>query len=340
MKKIAAGLLSLLLAFPVLADRQVTDDAGHPVILPDRVTQVAEGWFAHHSLLMTLGVGDRIVATVNRPDSRPWMFHIAPRLNQVLISRGPHFTSEALLTRDAQVVFVAQGNGDADAYRQAGLAVMEMHFTDYPSLAHAVETTAAVFDTPQVRARAQAYNRYLQQVIAVTAQRNRGLTDGERPRVLHIQSLKPLKVDGSHTLIDTWIHLAGGRNAAAEISGNMQEISPEKVLAWQPDIIILGAGCGDLQHSAYGKLFAPLRAVKNGKVWQNPAGVFPWDRYGTESALQIQWAAKRLQPQRFNDLDMIAITRDFYQRFFDYSLTGSEAERILQALPPQAKVGR
>jgi iron complex transport system substrate-binding protein len=43
MKKIAAGLLSLLLAFPVLADRQVTDDAGHPVILPDRVTQVAEG---------------------------------------------------------------------------------------------------------------------------------------------------------------------------------------------------------------------------------------------------------------------------------------------------------
>lgn len=155
MKKIAAGLLSLLLAFPVLADRQVTDDAGHPVILPDRVTQVAEGWFAHHSLLMTLGVGDRIVATVNRPDSRPWMFHIAPRLNQVLISRGPHFTSEALLTRDAQVVFVAQGNGDADAYRQAGLAVMEMHFTDYPSLAHAVETTAAVFDTPQVRARAR-----------------------------------------------------------------------------------------------------------------------------------------------------------------------------------------
>lgn len=120
----------------------------------------------------------------------------------------------------------------------------------------------------------------------------------------------------------------------------MQEISPEKVLAWQPDIIILGAGCGDLQHSAYGKLFAPLRAVKNGKVWQNPAGVFPWDRYGTESALQIQWAAKRLQPQRFNDLDMIAITRDFYQRFFDYSLTGSEAERILQALPPQVKVGR
>lgn len=337
MKKIAAGLLMLLLAFPALAERQITDDAGNRVILPDRVTQVAEGWYAHHSLLMTLGVGDRIVATVNRPDSRPWMFYLDPRLTQALISRGPHFTSEALLARGAQVVFVAQGNGDADAYRQAGLAVMEMRFTDYPSLAHAVATTAEVFGTPETQARARAYNQYLQQVLAHVGERTRDLPSTERPRVLHIQSLKPLKVDGSNTLIDTWIQLAGGQNAASGIVGNMQEISPEKVLAWQPDAIILGPGCGDLAHSAYGQLFSTLQAVKNGKVWQNPAGVFPWDRYGTESALQIQWAAKKLQPQRFADLDMIATTRDFYQRFFDYPLTESQAKRILQALPPEGK---
>lgn len=337
MNKIAAGLLTLGLAIPALADRQVTDDAGHRVTLPDTVTRVAEGWFAHHSLLMTLGAGGDIVATVNRPDSRPWMFRLDPRLNHALIGRGPHFTSEALLARGAQVVFVAQGDGDADAYRQAGLPVMEMRFSDYPSLARAVETTAEVIATPQARARAQAYNQYLQQVIARVGQRNAALTDAERPRVLHIQSLKPLKVDGSHTLIDTWIQLAGGRNAAQGISGNMQEISAEKVLAWQPDVIILGAGCGDLQHSAYGELFSALRAVKQGRVLQNPAGVFPWDRYGSESALQIQWAAKQLQPQRFADVDMIAVTRDFYQRFFAYSLSEPEARRILQALPPQEK---
>ena len=156
MNKIAAGLLTLCLAIPALADRQVIDDAGHRVTLPDTVTRVAEGWFAHHSLLMTLGAGGDIVATVNRPDSRPWMFRLDPRLNHALIGRGPHFTSEALLARGAQVVFVAQGDGDADAYRQAGLPVMEMRFSDYPSLARAVETTAEVIATPQARARATA----------------------------------------------------------------------------------------------------------------------------------------------------------------------------------------
>ncbi|VDR27394.1 Uncharacterised protein [Raoultella terrigena] len=123
MKKIAAAVLCAWLAFPALASRQLTDDAGRSVTLPDRVDRIAEGWFAHHSLLMTLGAGDTIVATVNRPDSRPWMFHLTPRLNQALISRGPHFTSEALLARGAEVVFVARGNGDAEAYppgRSAG----------------------------------------------------------------------------------------------------------------------------------------------------------------------------------------------------------------------------
>lgn len=335
MKKLAAGLLCAVLAFPALASRQVTDDAGHNVTLPDSVDRIAEGWYAHHSLLMTLGVGDNIVATVNRPDARPWMFHIAPKLHQALIARGPHFTSEALLAQGAQVVFVAKDNGDAAAFRQAGLPVMEMRFTDYPSLQHSLTTTAQVIGSQQALARASEYNQYLQSVIDSVGQKTASLSDNERPRVLHIQSLKPLKVDGSHTLIDTWIHLAGGRNVAQEINGNMQEVSPEKVLAWQPDIIILGPGSGDWKTSPWAGLFASLNAVKNGQVVQNPSGVFPWDRYGTESALQIQWAAKLLHPQRFANVDMVSVTRDFYQRFFDYPLNEKEAERILQALPPQ-----
>ena len=61
----------------------VTDDAGsNRVILPDRVTQVvAEGGSRHHSLPDDARRRRPVyVATVNRPDSRPWMFHIAPRL--------------------------------------------------------------------------------------------------------------------------------------------------------------------------------------------------------------------------------------------------------------------
>lgn len=315
--------------------RVVTDDAGNQVNVPQEARRIADGWYAHHSLLMTLGAGDRIVATVNHASDRPWMFKIQPSLNQALTVHGRSFNSEALLAQKVDTVFVAAEDSDAAAYRRAGLPTLVMRFDDFSSMKRSLLTTAEVVGTDRARLRAIEYNTYLDQKIAAIAAKTATLNDSQRPRVLHIQSLHPLKVDGRNTLIDTWIKLAGGRNAAAEVDGNMKETSPENVLYWQPDIIIIGAGTGTLASSDYTALFRSLKAVKTHQVWQNPAGVFPWDRYGTEAALQIQWAAKKLHPELFPRLDIVKATQDFYQRFFTYSLSRDDAERILQAQKPR-----
>lgn len=338
-----AGLLtacSLLIAavspaFAADTPRQVHDDTGKTVTVPGQVRHIADAWYAHHSLLMTLGAGGNIVATVNHPESRPWMFRLQPSLRNALSVHGITFNSETLLARKTDVVFVPAGNADAAAYRQAHIPTLEMRFTDYPSLKKSMLTTAAVLGTPEAAARAQAYNAYLDEQLAQTTRRTASLPAAQRPRVLHIASLHPLKVDGSGTLIDQWIQAAGGRNAAASIKGNLHEISPEMILAWQPDIIILGADAGSLAASDDAPIFNALKAVQKNRVYRNPAGVFPWDRYGTEAALQIPWAAKLLHPDLFPNIDMPGMTQDFYQRFFDYPLSNTEAARILKGLGPE-----
>lgn len=333
-------LTAALLVMPLSAAwaaRQVVDDAGTQVTLPDHVTRIADAWYAHHSLLMTLGAGDKIIATVNHPKDRPWMFLIQPSLNKALSVRGTTFNSETLLADKTDVVFAAKGNGDVPAYRQAQLPTVEVQFTDFPSMKQALLTTAAVLGTPQAEKQAERYNHYLDQRIAEIQAKTSPLSNVQRPRVLHIVSLHPLKVDGSDTLIDTWIRLAGGTNVASVVKGNMKEVSPEQVLVWQPDVIIIGEGAGTLQNSDYGQLFQSLKAVQQHRVWQNPSGVFPWDRYGTEAALQIQWAAQKLHPELFPDLNMVAVTQDFYRQFFNYPLTEGQAKRILAALPPVSK---
>lgn len=150
-----------------------------------------------------------------------------------------------------------------------------MNFDDFPSMERSLLTTAAVVGTPQARQRAEAYNRYLNQQISMISQKTSGLSQQQRPTVLHIQSLKPLKVDGRNTLIDTWIKLAGGRNVAASVDGNMKQITPEQVLAWQPDYIILDASAGTLEQSPYQAIFSQLRAVKQHHVVRNPSGFSP-----------------------------------------------------------------
>lgn len=317
-----------------LKSRQVQDDGGQSVSIPTEPARIADAWYAHQVLLMTLGAGSRIVATVNHPASQPWMFKVLPSLNQATAIQGTAFNAETLLAGHVDLVFTALGDRQAIAYRQLGLPVMQMGYTDLAGLKRSMLNTARALGGSKPAARALAYNGFLDQQLAAVNRVVAGIPAEQRPKVLHIASVNPLKVDGADTLIDDWIKLAGGRNAATGLKGNMQIVSVEQLLAWQPDVLILAAAAGDLNQAAQPQLLNQLDAVRNGRVLRNPAGVFPWDRYGTEVALQVAWAAQQLHPALFPDVDMAAQTMDFYRRFFDYALTPEDAQRILHGEPP------
>lgn len=285
---------------------------------------------------MTLGAGGSIVETVNHERSRPWMFLVQPSLKQAASVNGTAFNAESLLADKVDLVFVSTGDRNASAYRQVGLPVVSVGFNDLDGLAHSMTMTAHAMGMPSALKRANDYNAYLAGKRAHLADVLGSLPESERPRVLHIASLNPLKVDGDGTLIDDWIKVSGGRNAATGLSGNLQVVSAEQLLQWQPDVIILAADAGDIEQSPARPLLENLKAVRNQQVLRNPAGVFPWDRYGTEMALQIQWAAQQLHPGLFKDTDMVSETMGFYQRFFDYPLGQEQAKRMLAGLGPVA----
>lgn len=317
-----------------LKSRQVQDDGGQQVNVPAAPARIADAWYAHHVLLMTLGAGSRIVATVNHPESQPWMFKVLPALNQATAIQGTTFNAETLLAAHVELVFTALGDRQAIAYRQLGLPVMQMGYTDLAGLKRSMLNTAEALGGAEPRTRALAYNGFLDQQLASVNDAVAGIPAEQRPKVLHIASVNPLKVDGADTLINDWIKLAGGRNAATGLKGNLQIVSAEQLLAWQPDVLILAANAGRLDQAAQAQLLNQLEAVRNGRVLRNPAGVFPWDRYGTEVALQVPWAAQQLHPALFTDVDMAAQTVDFYRRFFDYPLTPEDAQRMLHGEPP------
>lgn len=108
-----------LLVVSALASAQtVTDDSGNRVEISKPAQNIADAWFAHHSLLMTLGAGDRIVATVNQPVDHPWMFKVQPSLNRALQAHGRTFNSEALVARKVDAVFLPASDPDIASYRQ------------------------------------------------------------------------------------------------------------------------------------------------------------------------------------------------------------------------------
>ena len=110
----------------------------------------------------------------------------------------------------------------------------------------------------------------------------------------------------------------------------------EEIVKLDPDVIIIGSNNANeaVKKLKEDKVWATLKAVKSGKVYANPMGTFPWDRYSAEEALQILWAAQKFNPEVFKDLNMVEKTRDFYKRFLSYDLSEEDAKRILNAENP------
>lgn len=327
-------LLALLCLSCFANERSVIDDAGNKVNLKGEITRVADSWYAHNSLMIALGKGDTIKVTSDAKQTYPWMYKVQPSLNDALLAKGAKFNIEELIAKKIQLAFILTlRNFDAPALKRAGIPTIQVYFHTLDGLKKNMLLTAKAMGGKEALKRANLYNTYLDTQIKRISTITKTLS--KKPKVLHINSINPLKIDGKDTLISTWINIAGGVNAA-KIKGNSKLVSPESVLSWDPDVIIIGANAaGKLKDSPAYALLKQTKAVKNAKVFINPKGVFLWDRYGVESALQIQWAAKLLHPKLFKNDDLVGITRAFYKQFFSYDLKPDEAKLILKGLPPK-----
>ncbi|AFW00218.1 iron ABC transporter substrate-binding protein [Gluconobacter oxydans] len=291
-------------------------------------TRIVEGWYAHNATLIMLGAQDHIIATVAKPSIMPWMFRLVPSLSKAQPLEAGNLNGEELLRLDPDLVFVTASGHSADALSKVGLHVVPEGFDRFVGLLECVDGTATLLQTPLAAKRAQAYRVAFLKAVSQAA------TNPQGPKVLHVESLKPLRVDGDQSIIDQWILSAGGRNAAVGVHGNKQPVSMEQILTWNPDIIIIGANAGDPAQLASDGVWSQLAAVKAGRVYRNPSGIFPWDRYGPELLLQVDWARQIVQTGHVDEAEMITKMQDFYRQFYGITLRSEDAKRMLAALPP------
>lgn len=310
--------------------RTVTDQTGVSVKVPTTIHRIAEGWKAHTIVDELLGAGADLVAIPQHVrDGNPFLAEVDPHVARVPeLFTNTSVNTESLLRLKPDVVFASDANAPPKQIRDAGLPTVVMKFTSFPEMMDTIDLTGRVLG-PDAAKRAAAYNAYLTKRLAYVKSRTDSLMTSERPTVVHIHTVKPLVVDGGDTMIDTWITLAGGTNAARGVTGNMRPVTLEQLLAWNPDALILESPAPSLAQLAAMPGWDRLKAVTTHKLYENPRGLYQWDRYTPEEALQIQWAAKTLHPSLFADLDLRAETRHFYTTFFGYTPTDEDIDDLL-----------
>jgi len=315
------------------ATQTVTDMMGNTVQIPATIDRVADFWNAHNEVVLMLGAGDKIVATTSIIHNMPMFNKVYPRIGTIpapFDSSTKVVTLEDTIAVKPDIAILSDGmNKSADQLSSAGIPVVTLYFTTFEDLKKCFLLTGSILGG-DAKTKAEKYNDYLDTKLSEIKDVTSKIPVDKKLSVLHINSLKPLQVDGNKTLIDTWINVAGGTNAAGvDVSGNMKSVTFEQIQAWDPDVIIMMGTTADKETIMNDPKWKDLKAVQDGKLFLNPKGVFYWDRYGAEEALQIQWAAKTLYPELFKDLDIKDVIKKFYNEFFNYNLTDDDIDSIM-----------
>ncbi|MDR3366297.1 MAG: ABC transporter substrate-binding protein [Prevotellaceae bacterium] len=309
---------------------------GKEAIVPTSIERIADAWPAHNMVLYMLGYGDKIVATSVSKRMCPWFYKINPAMHRAVTTFAPSGDSsmEELVKAKPDIVFLTRVHANADFIRSMGYPVVELSFSDFEGMQQCVLATGDVLGK-EARIKAEKYVGYLKSTIRKIQQSLFGIAAEEKPKVLHITSLSPITVSGRGIIMDEWIKLCGGVNAAAEVEMS-KPVSSEQVLLWNPDVIIYANASTSIteQDVLLSSTLKSTKAGKTGKIYINPKGLFSWDRYSIEEALQIQWAAQKFFPDRFQNVDIVAETIRFYREFFDYALTREEAAMIIKGIAP------
>nr|UKE84861.1 ABC transporter substrate-binding protein [Pectobacterium sp. PL152] len=222
---------------------------------------------------------------------------------------------------------------EAEALNKAGIAIVPLR---YNSLAAMVERTLITGEIlgPEASRRAQDFAAYYQDNVRRVTEVVQRIPPQQRVKVYHAVG-DPLTTSGRPSLNQDWMDLGGAINVAEPwFSGagvTTAPVSLEQVFQADPDVIIT-MRAEDAKAIRQDAQWQQLRAVKQGRVYANPLGMFWWCRETSEQALQFLWLAKTLYPQQMQYIDMAKETHDFYQRFYGIDLTAQQVDSILS--PP------
>jgi len=163
------------------------------------------------------------------------------------------------------------------------------------------------------------------------------IPENERKRVYYAEGPEGLATDPKGSPHSQLIELCGGINIAdcpLKAGYGRTEVSMEEVIRWNPDVIIAG------DPIFYDKVYSDPRwqkidAVKNHEVYLTPLYPFCWfDRPpGTNAIIGIPWTVKVLYPEKFEEIDMRELTKEFYSKFYHYEPTDEEVSNLLKGQP-------
>lgn len=341
----SAVLLSLgLLAFSAFADRQVTDQLGRQVTLPDRVDRVVVLQHQTLNILVELDATNTLVGILGnwKQQLGDGYSRLAPELTHLpTLGDLTHVDVEKLVALHPQVVFVTNYAPQEmiDQIQKLGIAVIAISLRAdnqqqnrlNPDLADEEQAYSEGLKEG-VRLIGEVVNHQQQAETLVKATFNQRQQTGNRlqaipasQRIRVYMANPDLTTYGSGKYTGLMMAHAGALNVAAAAVKGYKQVSMEQILAWDPQVIFVQDRYPQvIDEINQQPAWQAVDAVKHHRVYLMPEYAKAWGYPMPEAlALGELWMAKKLYPEKFQDVDMQKKADTWYQRFYRTHYTGS-----------------
>ncbi|EFG1984927.1 ABC transporter substrate-binding protein [Escherichia marmotae] len=336
----------LSLSFTTQAERTFTDQIGREVKVPDKVDRIVVLQHQTLNLLVQMNATDKIVGVMSN-----WKQQLGSnyaRLAPELVSKASlgdltHVDAEKLVALHPQVVFVTNYAPQEMIDKISSLGIPAVAI----SLRHDDEGEKNKLN-PTMADEEQAYVKGLYEGIMligniinkpeeakalikatengrnIVSERLQNLPEEKRIRAY--MANPELTTYGSGKYTGLMMKHAGAVNVAASTIKGFKQVSMEQVIAWNPQVIFVqNRYPGVVNEIRSNPQWQVIDAVKNHRVYLMPEYAKAWG-YPMPEAMGIGelWMAKKLYPEKFNDVDMHKIANDWYRKFYRTNYQGEE----------------
>lgn len=293
----------------------VTDKLGRKVVLEVPVKRAVI--CITYELIPALDIWDQVVGVSNWAETSSGVYRAfvfgGLRSRKPTVGTGVELNVEKVFKLQPDLVLTWSYDAKAIEFLQKrGLRTIAIWPEDLKELHQTIELHGDLFGK---KAASEKTLRAMEELLGlVRARASRAGEEGKK-KVLHLGA-RPTTVSGRLGVIHDVIELIGARNAAAEVKARNAEISLEKMIQWNPDVIFIW-GSAHYDESRLYQLpqLRLVKAVKERRVYKLPR----WSTWSPRLAALALYMALKTYPEHYRDISFEETVDRFYRKVFGIS---------------------
>lgn len=240
---------------------QITDDLGRTVTIEEAPRRIVSLAPAITESLFALGLADKVVGVTNYCD------YPAEAATKPKIGGFSTPNVELVVVAEPDLVLASTINANyVPQLENAGLTVVTVESLNLEEVLDNIRLIGRVSGAAEAADSLTADMR--QRIDSITAKLS-GLAEEQKPAVYFEIWPDPLTTGGSKSFVNSLITTAGGRNIAGDVARDWVNLSPEMVLARNPQVAILchhGSSLQTVEEFKNRTGWGQVSAIRNNRI--------------------------------------------------------------------------